>query len=53
MFNWMLMGGPTSEAMLLGRAESVSRDADAEAHATECVRVFLAAYGDRTSPAPG
>ncbi|WP_047772263.1 TetR/AcrR family transcriptional regulator [Wenxinia marina] len=52
LFNWMLMGGPTSEAMLLGRAESVAADEDARAHAQECVRVFLAAYGPSAEPAP-
>lgn len=43
-FNWLIMGGPTSEAMLLGRP-SVAEPGEAEAHASECVRVFLAAYG--------
>lgn len=41
MFNWMVMGGPTSEQMLRpSRATN-----DAEVHVAECVRVFLAAYG--------
>ena len=43
LFNWMLMGGPTSEAMLLGRT-SVDDAAGLEAHAAECVRVFLSAH---------
>jgi AcrR family transcriptional regulator len=43
-FNWLIMGGPTSEAMLLGRPQSTG-PRDAAAHASECVRVFLAAYG--------
>lgn len=43
-FNWLIMGGPTSEAMLLGAPRFDGPDA-ADAHAQECVRVFLAAYG--------
>ncbi len=43
-FNWLLMGGPTSEAMLLGRAQFAGQAA-IDAHAAECVRVFLSAYG--------
>jgi AcrR family transcriptional regulator len=43
-FNWLIMGGPTSEAMLLGETV-VKNDREAAAHADECVRVFLAAYG--------
>jgi TetR/AcrR family transcriptional repressor of mexJK operon len=42
MFNWMVMGGPTSAAML--RPAQVSTPED-DAHVAECVRVFLAAYG--------
>lgn len=44
LFNWLLMGGPTSEAMLLGAPRLNGPDAE-ETHAQECVRVFLAAYG--------
>jgi TetR/AcrR family transcriptional regulator, mexJK operon transcriptional repressor len=44
LFNWLLMGGPTSEAMLLGAPRFDGPDA-VEAHARECVRVFLSAYG--------
>jgi TetR/AcrR family transcriptional regulator, mexJK operon transcriptional repressor len=44
LFNWLLMGGPTSEAMLLGAPRLNGTDA-VEAHARECVRVFLSAYG--------
>jgi TetR/AcrR family transcriptional regulator, mexJK operon transcriptional repressor len=44
LFNWLLMGGPTSEAMLLGNPGIRTPDA-IDAHARECVRVFLAAYG--------
>lgn len=43
-FNWLIMGGPTSEAMLKGTASTQAKTA-AEAHVTECVRVFWAAYG--------
>lgn len=43
-FNWLVMGGPTTEAMLLGQASMCDR-ASYEAHARECVRIFLAAYG--------
>jgi AcrR family transcriptional regulator len=43
LFNWLLMGGPTSEAMLLGAPRLDGPDAS-ENHARECVRVFLAAY---------
>jgi TetR/AcrR family transcriptional regulator, mexJK operon transcriptional repressor len=44
LFNWLLMGGPTSEAMLLGTPRFANPNA-VEAHAKECVRVFLSAYG--------
>ncbi len=43
-FNWLLMGGPTSEAMLLGAPHAHTAEAIA-AHVDEAVRVFLAAYG--------
>lgn len=43
-FNWLVMGGPTNDAMFLGEAAIASRD-HYEAHAHECVRIFLAAYG--------
>jgi TetR/AcrR family transcriptional regulator, mexJK operon transcriptional repressor len=42
-FNWLIMGGPTSEAMLLGAPTFECSDA-IERHARESVRVFLAAY---------
>lgn len=45
-FNWLVMGGPTTEAMLLGQGSMRDR-ASYEAHARECTRIFLAAY-----PAP-
>jgi AcrR family transcriptional regulator len=43
MFNGLLMGGPTSEAMLLGAPLCDGPEA-ADSHAREGVRVFLAAY---------
>lgn len=43
-FNWLLMGGPTSEAMLLGAPQFASAE-ETTAHVDEAVRVFLAAYG--------
>ncbi|MCU0904685.1 MAG: TetR/AcrR family transcriptional regulator [Tabrizicola sp.] len=43
-FNWLIMGGPASEAMLLG-APRFDGQKSVENHAQECVRVFLAAYG--------
>lgn len=45
-FNWLIMGGPTTEAMLLGRTE-MQDPGKAGVHVRECVRVFLAAYGPR------
>lgn len=43
-FNWIVMGGPTSEAMLLGDAGIPDPDAR-HRHAAESVRIFLCAYG--------
>lgn len=43
-FNWLIMGGPTTEAMLLGRTQ-MQDPGKAGVHVSECVRVFLAAYG--------
>ena len=48
-FNWLLMGGPTSEAMLLGRPRATDAAAT-QAHVNEAVRVFLAAYGPASGP---
>ena len=48
LFNWMVMGGAVARAMHLGDAGLPSA-AWSAAHARECTRVFLAAYG----PAPG
>lgn len=44
LFNWMVMGGAIARAMHLGDAGLPSAEWCA-AHATECTRVFLAAYG--------
>jgi hypothetical protein len=38
------MGAPVNDAMILGDAAIPGREL-LEAHAEECVRVFLAAYG--------
>jgi TetR/AcrR family transcriptional repressor of mexJK operon len=46
-FNWFVMGGPTSDVMLLGDA-AVPKQKEKHYHAAECVRIFLAAYGPRT-----
>ncbi|MGY6705622.1 TetR/AcrR family transcriptional regulator [Roseinatronobacter sp.] len=43
-FNWIVMGAPTSAAMLLGDAGIPDRDAR-HRHAAESVRIFLCAYG--------
>lgn len=46
-FNWLVMADPPNKAMLLGD-EAIPRPAALRRHAAECVRVFLAAYGNRT-----
>lgn len=43
-FNWLIMGAPLNEAMLLGDAAIPSR-AELRRHAAAGVRLFLAAYG--------
>jgi TetR/AcrR family transcriptional regulator, mexJK operon transcriptional repressor len=43
-FNWLIMGEPVNEVMLLGD-EAIPEPAALRRHATEGVRVFLAAYG--------
>ncbi|WP_333714120.1 TetR/AcrR family transcriptional regulator [Yoonia sp.] len=43
-FNWLIMGGPTSEVMLTGQSSTLAPGAS-EAHVRECVRVFWTAYG--------
>jgi TetR/AcrR family transcriptional regulator, mexJK operon transcriptional repressor len=43
-FNWLLMGGPSNDAMMLG-TDAIPTKANLQRHAEECVRVFMAAYG--------
>ncbi|MDP3748646.1 MAG: TetR/AcrR family transcriptional regulator [Phenylobacterium sp.] len=43
-FNWLVMGEPVNNAMLLGD-ESIPKPAALRRHAVDSVRVFLAAYG--------
>lgn len=45
-FNWLIMSQPLNQAMLLGDA-AIPRPAEMRRHATEGVRVFLAAYGKK------
>lgn len=47
-FNWLVMGAPVNDAMLLGNGALLQKDAR-QAHAREAVRIFLAAYGDKPS----
>ena len=42
-FNWLVMGAPLNEAMLLGDASIPSRD-EQRAHVAEAVRIFLAGH---------
>ncbi|HEV7317348.1 MAG TPA: TetR/AcrR family transcriptional regulator [Ensifer sp.] len=42
-FNWLVMGGPVNDAMLLGDGAIPAREA-LKAHAEEAVRIFLAAH---------
>ncbi|WP_448952448.1 TetR/AcrR family transcriptional regulator [Labrys neptuniae] len=43
-FNWLVMGGPVNDVMLLG-IEAIPKPEVLRAHAKEAVRIFLAAYG--------
>ncbi|NVD38154.1 TetR/AcrR family transcriptional regulator [Ensifer sp. HO-A22] len=46
-FNWLVMGEPVNDAMLLG--DRAIPDADAlHSHAKESVRIFLSAYGRKS-----
>lgn len=45
-FNWLVMGRPVNDAMLLGDGAILSAGA-CRRHAQESVRIFLAAYGRR------
>ena len=51
-FNWLVMGGPVNDAMMLG-PEAIPPAARLEAHALECVRIFLAAYSPPQGLTPG
>jgi TetR/AcrR family transcriptional repressor of mexJK operon len=52
-FNWLIMGAPVNDAMLLGD-DAILDDAAILRHASEVVRIFLAAYGhpDRNALPP-
>ena len=50
--NWLIMGGPTNAAMMLGDVGIPSRP-ELEAHARENVRIFLAAFGATPMPQSG
>ncbi len=43
-FNWLVMGAPVNDAMLLGD-DDLPTDAELRRHAATATRVFLAAYG--------
>ncbi len=45
-FNWLVMGAYVNDAMLLGD-EAIPGPAEKIAHAQECVRIFMAAFGPR------
>ncbi|WP_298492714.1 TetR/AcrR family transcriptional regulator [uncultured Maritimibacter sp.] len=42
-FNWLVMGGPTSRAMLLGDASFLT-PSEQTRHATDCADIFCAAF---------
>jgi hypothetical protein len=42
-FNWLVMGDPVNRAMFLGAVHLST--IEQQRHLTQCVRVFLAAYG--------
>ena len=44
-FNWLVMGGPTSRAMLLGDGSFLTPDEQAR-HAADCAEIFCAAYAN-------
>lgn len=46
-FNWIVMGGPTNAAMMLGD-KAIPPKKELRQHAIESVRIFLAAYGKNT-----
>ena len=51
-FNWLIMGGPVNDAMLLGDSAILGKVAIAR-QAREAVRIFLAAYGMRSKQESG
>ena len=51
-FNWLVMGEPVNDAMLLGDT-AFRKPIERAAHASEAVRIFLAAYGAGMAPASG
>jgi AcrR family transcriptional regulator len=46
-FNWLLMSAPLNKAMLLGD-DAIPKPAALRRHAGECVRIFLAAYENKS-----
>ena len=44
--NWLVMGGPTNSAMMLGDVSIPTRP-ELEVHAQESIGIFLAAFGER------
>ncbi len=44
MFNWLVMGQPVNEAMLLGDDEAIATPEQLRQHAAEATRAFLAAH---------
>lgn len=51
-FNWLIMGAPVNDAMLLGDGAIMQPDA-IERHAREVVRIFIAAFGPAVSRQAG
>ena len=47
-FNWLVMSAPLNRAMLLGD-DAIPKPAALRRHAAECVRIFLAAYGNKSA----
>ena len=46
-FNWIVMGGPTNAAMMLGD-NAIPPKKELRQHAIESVRIFLSAYGKKS-----
>jgi TetR/AcrR family transcriptional repressor of mexJK operon len=47
-FNWLVMSAPLNRAMLLGD-DAIPKPAGLRRHAAECVRIFLAAYRNKSA----